>query len=369
LAVAAEIGNRAEMLWAGDQEGMEFHLVQRRGIPFKHVPAAGFHGVGIRSLPGNIRRMSNGYLAARKTVDSFQPNAILLTGGYPGVPIALARAGTPLMLYVPDIEPGSAARLISRWADQIMVTTEDSLGYYPDPDRVKIVGYPVRSWLRRLPKDQARAHFGMNPEEGVVLIFGGSRGARSINRAVWVALQRLLSSTQLIHITGELDWPEGQAVGEQLEPALKNRYAVFPYLHEEMGVAFSAADLVVSRAGAAVLGEYASFALPSLLVPYPHAWRYQSVNAEFLVHRGSALQIDDSELDHTLAPLIVELLQDPERLANMSAAAAQLAEANAAKKIADELMLLASSSPPDTASGTTTGTGNGLPGETRVTGG
>lgn len=342
LAVAAAIGNRAEMLWVGDRRGMEFQLVQRRSIAFEHVPAAGLHGVGLRSLPGNVHRMGQGYMAARRLMISYKPDGILLTGGYPGIPVALARRDTPLMLYVPDIEPGRAAKLVSRWADEVMVTTEQSRAYYPDRDRITVTGYPTRPWLERMEKDQARIELGLDPDDRVVLVFGGSRGAHTINEALWAELELVLNRTQVIHITGVLDWPQGQTVRDGLESPQSERYFAFPYLHEEMGLAFSAADLVVSRAGAAVLGEYGLYGLPAILVPYPHAWRYQHVNSEYLTGQGSAIQIEDSSLKQELAAQILNLLEQPDRLQNMSVAASRSAVPEAADRIANAMIRLMS---------------------------
>ena len=344
---------------------MEYRLVQRRGISFQHVPSAGFHGVGLRSLPGNFLRMGQGYLAARRTLQAYQPDAILLTGGFPGIPIALARGRTPLMLYVPDIEPGSAARMIGRWASRVAVTSRDSLQYYPDPERMLVSGYPIRPWLSQVSKDQACSNFDLDVKESVVLVFGGSRGARSINHAVWEGLPTLLEHTQLIHITGVLDWRQVDTEREQLDAELRSRYRPHAYLHDEMGFALSAADLAVSRAGAAVLGEYACYALPSILVPYPHGWRYQTVNADYLVERGAAIRIDDSSLRADLAPQVIALLSDPARLARMSSAASKLAVPNAAETIAEELLRLAGSGNSAMSAGPAGGNDRQPPGETR----
>jgi UDP-N-acetylglucosamine--N-acetylmuramyl-(pentapeptide) pyrophosphoryl-undecaprenol N-acetylglucosamine transferase len=202
-----------------------------------------------------------------------------------------------------------------------------------------------------------------------VLVFGGSRGARTINHAVWDALPALLEHTQLIHITGNLDWPRVASEIEQLDDGLRSRYRPHAYLHDEMGLALSAADLVVSRAGAAVLGEYACYALPSILVPYPHAWRYQSVNADYLVERGVAIRIDDSALRAELAPQVIALLSDPERLERMSLAASKLAVPNAAEMIAEELLRLAGSEDSAMSAGPAGGDDRQPPGESRQPGG
>jgi UDP-N-acetylglucosamine--N-acetylmuramyl-(pentapeptide) pyrophosphoryl-undecaprenol N-acetylglucosamine transferase len=126
----------------------------------------------------------------------------------------------------------------------------------------------------------------LDPALPVLLVFGGSKGARSINRALLEALPGLLPEMQVLHISGNLDWPEVEAARSALSTgeaaAWAERYHAFPYLHDEMGAALAAADLVVARAGASTLGEFPALGLPAILVPYPHAWRYQKVNADYL---------------------------------------------------------------------------------------
>ena len=156
-----------------------------------------------------------------------------------------------------------------------------------------------------------------------------------LNNALLKILPQLLQKAQVIHITGQLDWKNILEEQEQLDPDLSKNYHVFPYLHEEMGAALSAADLVVSRAGASSLGEYPLFGLPAILVPYPHAWRYQKVNAEYLRNREAALLVPDEELSTELLPAINALLENPEKLSGMQRSMAKLASPDAAEKIAN----------------------------------
>jgi UDP-N-acetylglucosamine:LPS N-acetylglucosamine transferase len=129
------------------------------------------------------------------------------------------------------------------------------------------------------------------------------------------------------------------SAGRDSMPAeTRARYHAYPYLHAEMGDALAAADLVVSRAGASVLGEFPLFGLPSLLVPYPHAWRYQRVNADYLAGKGAAIVIEDANLPGQLAPTVERLLQDVTALEAMRRAARQLALPNAAASIARAVM-------------------------------
>jgi UDP-N-acetylglucosamine:LPS N-acetylglucosamine transferase len=120
-------------------------------------------------------------------------------------------------------------------------------------------------------------------------------------------------------------------------------YHAFPYLHQEMGLAMAAADLVVSRAGASVLGEFPQFGLPSILIPYPHAWRYQKVNADYLAGQGAAIRLDESDMLTSLLVNIESILFDPQKLAAMSAASSALAHPDGSEHAAGELMRLAGS--------------------------
>ncbi len=141
-------------------------------------------------------------------------------------------------------------------------------------------------------------------------------------------------------MTGQLDWPAVQSSQAALPPGLLPRYHAFPYLHE-MGAALASADLVVSRAGASVLGEYPLFGLPAVLVPYPYAWRYQRVNAEYLVARRAALMVEDAKLAGLLLSIVSSLLGDAPRLAAMRAAMLSLSRPQAAQDLAASLFDLA----------------------------
>jgi len=329
------VGADAEsMLWIGGEGGMEADLVAREAIPFEAIPAAGVHGVGLRALPGNLWRLVRGTLAARRLVRQFQPDVMLFTGGYVAAPVAVASPGIPKLLYVPDIEPGMALRFMARFARCIAVTAESSRAFLPRSARVVVTGYPTRSDLAQWQPAAAREALGLNAELPVVLIFGGSKGARSINRAVLANLPQLLAMTQVIHISGKLDWAEVEATQQTLTPELASRYQAYPYLYKEMGAALAAADLAVSRAGASTLGEYPLFGLPAILVPYPYAWRYQKVNADELVQAGAAELLPDEDLTTQLIPMIEALLNDHTQLSAMQQAMRALARPDAAEAIA-----------------------------------
>jgi UDP-N-acetylglucosamine--N-acetylmuramyl-(pentapeptide) pyrophosphoryl-undecaprenol N-acetylglucosamine transferase len=306
-----------ETLWVGGEGGMEARLVERAGIPYRSIPAAGVHGVSLHQLPSNLIRLARGYRAARRILRDYRPDVLFFTGGYVAVPMAVAGARLPSVAYVPDIEPGLALRICGRLADQIAVTAEDSYRYVRRPGHMVLTGYPTRPELAAWTRPQARRALHLNSDRPVLLVAGGSKGSHSLNQAVLACLPELLKLAQVVHLTGDQDWPEVEQQAKNLDTAQSERYQVHAFLHEEMGAALAAADLVVSRAGASILGEYPLFGLPSILVPYPFAWRYQKVNADYLVSHGAAVLLEDGQLSAGLLRCVSDLLGSPENLAVM----------------------------------------------------
>jgi UDP-N-acetylglucosamine--N-acetylmuramyl-(pentapeptide) pyrophosphoryl-undecaprenol N-acetylglucosamine transferase len=271
-----------------------------------------------------------------------RPAALFATGGYASVPVALAAwvLRVPTLVYLPDIEPGLAVRVIGRLATRVAVTVEDSRSYFP-AQKVVVTGYPVRAEFYGLDQAAARITLGLAPDERVFLVLGGSRGARSINQALSGVLEQVLELAQVVHVSGELDWAWVAERRAELPAALQARYRAFPYLHEEMGSALAAADLALCRAGASTLGEMPFFGLPAVLVPYPYAWRYQRVNADWLAERGAAVRLDDERLAEELLPTLRRLLDNRARLRGMAQRMRALARPGATTRLAAELLALA----------------------------
>ena len=329
-----------ETLWVGGLGGMEAELVERAGIPFKTIPAAGLHGVDLIRLPGNLWSLARGVIASRRILAEFRPDVLFFTGGYVAVPMALAARGLPSLLFVPDIEPGLALKTLARFASRIAITAEESRSFFSANAPLSVTGYPVRAELADWKKDASRRKLGLKSSLPVLLVFGGSKGAHSINLALLEHLVHLLEEMEVIHISGQPDWEMVESSRAQLPKMLAKRYHPYPYLHNEMGAALAAADLVVSRAGASALGEYPFFGLPAILIPNPHAWRYQKVNAVMLARRGGALVIDDTKLKSGLYLTVEKLLESPEKLENMRDAMRALNTPQAAARIAAHLVEL-----------------------------
>ena len=341
LAVHAVLTSKVpdvKTLWVGGEGGMEESLVKRQGIPFQSIPAAGVHGVSPLVLPRNLLMLGRGVLASYGILNDFEPDVLFFTGGYVAAPMAFAGRSFPSLLYVPDIEPGMAIKSIARFADIIAVTTEQSQKFFNK--QVYESGYPLRPDLTLWNRQTAHQHLGISGKLPVLLVFGGSKGAHSINMAVLNSLRALLEKCEVIHLSGEGDWEFVQSTRAQLPVELSARYHAMAYLHE-MGAALAAADLVISRAGASSLGEFPLFALPAILVPYPHAWRYQKVNADYLTRRGAAIMLEDHRLNDELLVTLTVLLENPNKLKAMRAAMFELSHPRAAEKIASALLELA----------------------------
>lgn len=340
-------GEELQVLWVGGSGGMEADLVKREGVRFDAIPAAGVHGVGMRALPANLWQLGRGFFASRRILRKFRPDVLFFTGGYVAVPMSLAsRLSTrsKSLLFVPDIEPGQAIKTIARFSDCLALSVEDSKQFFPKHHSLVVTGYPLRPGLDRWTKDEARSFFALQESLPVLMVFGGSRGAHSINQALVGVLPELLQEMQVIHVTGKLDWQMIEQSRTRLTGEQLNRYRPYPYLYEEIGAAMRLADLAVTRAGASILGELPLFGLPAILVPYPYAWRYQRVNASYLFRRGAAEVIEDDQLDDQLATTVRGLIADHAKREKMSEAMKALAVPSASAQVASLLAELGDAS-------------------------
>lgn len=330
-----------ELIFVGTVGGMERQLVETASVQFTayhEITAGPLHGVALRQQLSSLAKIARGIGQSLRLLFKQRPQSLLLTGGWANVPLALGAwvVRVPIVIYLPDVEPGLTIRLLRHIARKIAVTVPESAAYFRRGQTV-VTGYPLQTSRLTASKREGIAHFGLESNRQTLLVFGGSRGASSINSALLNILpQLLMDGLQIIHVSGEQDWPRVQAFIATL--ADKEGYHVFPYLHDAMGLAFAAADLVVCRAGASVLGELPIFGLPSILVPYPHAWRYQQVNADYLADRGAAIRMNDADLMTDLLPTIRALLGNTARLTQMAARAASLARPDGADQLAQLLL-------------------------------
>lgn len=277
---------------------------------------------------------------ATRLLKKYRPAAIIGMGGFAGFPMVLvgARLGYPTLIHEQNSVPGMANRWLSRRVDLVALTYDDHLEMVKGAKAVKVIGNPVRAAIFAAKRETALEVLGLEPGRITVLVFGGSRGAEKINQAVIGAYDsfRRAHNLQIVHIPGMIAY---DAIKQQLDglrqPHDNVKYHLFPYV-EEMGLAYAAADLVVSRAGAGTLAEVTGRGLPSILIPYPYATdNHQAANAKWLESAGAARVIPDENFnDRLFWQAIFGFLYHPATLDEMAARSKGLGNPNAARELA-----------------------------------
>ena len=357
LAVAAALREFStakrpvNLLFVGPRTRGEEALVRREGLDFQPVRAGALRVGTPWGLAKGLSNLTVGALQATRAVGSFQPDVVFATGGYASVPVALAARlrRRPLVVYLPDLVPGWAVRLMARLTRRIAVTAAPAAARLPSGKAI-VTGYPVRRGFFEAQKDEGRQRLSLDPQLPTLFVSGGSQGGRSINQAVAEQLPRLLEVCQVVHVSGRADHPWLAEAHERLPvrqaglpDARRSAYHLHDYLHEEMPWAMAAADLAVMRSGASTLGELTAVGLPAILVPYPYAGGHQRANARYLEDLGGAVVLEEEDLPH-LFERVHELLDDRPRLESMAAALRSAARPKAAQEIA-RLVLEAAACP------------------------
>jgi len=349
LAVAEALRaqeNPPNLHYIGSVGGMEKGIVARTSHLFAgyhEIQAGPLHGVSIPRRISSILKLARGTLQTLGLINRLKPSVVFLTGGFVTFPVAVAAwlRRIPVAIYLPDIEPGQAIKATAALARVVYVTVPDSAKYFK-PGKTIVTGYPLRADVLHAKRQDGIDHFKLVPGRPTLLVVGGSRGSKNINQAIIQNLSALIAlGLQIIHVSGELDWQSVKDARHALPPEEQAHYHIFSYLHGDMGLALAAADLVVGRGGASALGEFPQFALPAILVPYPWAWRYQKVNADWLAERGAGIRVNDENMKTELLPTIQSLIQDREKLGHMREASGKLAKVDSADHIAAKLRELA----------------------------
>jgi UDP-N-acetylglucosamine--N-acetylmuramyl-(pentapeptide) pyrophosphoryl-undecaprenol N-acetylglucosamine transferase len=350
----------------GVQGGIEERIAAAAELELEHVPAVPLPRRITPALATVPLRLRSAVRSARSLLRSEQVRAVVAFGGYVALPVALAARGrVPLVLHEQNARPGLANRVASRFADAVAVTYASSAQHLAHPERCRCTGNPVQERLRDLDRAQVRAgarvRLGLDADRPTLLAFGGSQGARSINRALAGAAPGLARlGLQVLHVSG----PRGHddaveawrwagveplpgrssaghpgADGSPSDPVdtdavdpTRPSVRILPYL-DDMSDAYAAADLVLARAGATSLAEIGVLGLPAVLVPYPHATGdHQRANARAAAAAGSAVVLDDADLD--AAALEAALRHVLAHAGTMSLAARTLARPDAAEGVA-----------------------------------
>ena len=337
----------AEFLYVGTRRGLEADIVPKEGLPFATIDLQGFE----RHFTLDNRRRAGKALVgvgkAARLVRKFRPDAAIGTGGYVCGPILLAAslAGVPTLIQEQNVVPGITNKLLSRFVTKIATGTEEAMRHFPAAKTV-CTGNPIRSEVLTARREDGLKAYGFSGDRRVVLVSGGSRGARAINRAMVGVLKAAQhhAEVQFLLATGkgeyeaELSRLKDAGVDLAAAPHIK----VVPYLYD-MPQAQAMADLAVFRAGATGLAELTARGIPAILVPYPYAAEnHQEHNARALEEAGAARMILDRDLSsERLASVLTELLSEPAKLAQMAAASRRLGRPEAAADIAELVLSIA----------------------------
>ncbi|MFC1637591.1 undecaprenyldiphospho-muramoylpentapeptide beta-N-acetylglucosaminyltransferase [Candidatus Margulisiibacteriota bacterium] len=331
IAVAQAIKQRdagAELLFIGSQEGLEKELIAREGYGVKLIKArALLRKLSYQALSAPFVSVW-GFFQSLKILRRFSPQVLISTGGYASLPVVLAARslGIPVVLHEQNVLPGAVNRFCARFARKVFLTFDGSQQYLAG----EVVGNPVRAEIISAEREAARKKFSLDPRARVVLVVGGSQGAKKINETVISSLDVLPADVQVLHIIGNRDFGW---VSRCLEGREVVNYRPLPYLHD-MADALAAADLVVSRAGATAISEFLVRGLPMCLIPFPYAANdHQRLNAEVVASAGAAVVVRDQDLS---PEKFVKVITDPGlNYDKMRGSCRQLARPEAAERIVD----------------------------------
>ena len=334
----------AEILFVGAEGRMEMQRVPAAGYEIKGLPVAGFDRKHLWRNVSVVIKLLRSRIMARRIIKAFRPMVAVGVGGYASGPTldVAGKMGIPTLLQEQNSYAGVTNKLLAKNARRICVAYDGMERFFP-ADRILFTGNPVRQNLLHitLSRQEAAQQMGLDPAKRTVLIVGGSLGARSMNESVLQQLELIRQQTDVQFV-----WQTGKYYSEAIAQQLKERTCP-PNLHvmdfiSDMAVAYAAADLVVSRAGAGSISEFCLLGKPVILVPSPNvAEDHQTKNAMALVQKDAALYVPDAEAPDNLLPTAISTVKNTKKLQALSQNILRLARPNAASNIADEVIRLA----------------------------
>ena len=332
----------AKILFVGAKGRMEMQRVPAAGYEIKGLPICGFDRKHLLKNFAVLFRIWKSQRMAKKIIKYFKPMAAVGVGGYASGPTlnVCASKGIPCLIQEQNSYAGVTNKLLAKKAQKICVAYEGMERFFP-ADKIIMTGNPVRQNVlsTTLTKEEARKKFGLDPEKKTILLVGGSLGARTINESV-------LQNLDIIEKSGvQFIWQTGKYYHESIVNQLKGKdlpmLKVTDFI-SDMGAAYQAADLVISRAGASSISEFCLIGKPVILVPSPNvAEDHQTKNAMALVNKDAAIYVKDADAPAVLIKKAVGIVEDAQKLASMSENIKKLGLKNSADVIADEVIKLA----------------------------
>src|SRR5262249_36473606 len=313
--------DKRQILWIGSSNGIESRVAERESIPFRTISVGKLRRYWSKDNLIDIPRIIKGTLQSWGILRHYRPSIVVGTGGFVSVPVVAAARilKIPIVVHEQTIIPGLANRIASRFASVVLLAFQESAAYFRNK-KVVVVGNPLRSELRKnLPsRSEALARLGLDPGFPVLYVTGGAQGANAINKAIADSLPDLLTRWQVIHQCGDKPVEFGEAylneMAQALDPDARRRYLVRPYIGAEIVDVFVAADVLISRSGAATINEITRIGLPAILVPYPlSVANEQDRLARILERAQAAIVIDQSNLTKESLLIALDKLGKEER--------------------------------------------------------
>jgi UDP-N-acetylglucosamine--N-acetylmuramyl-(pentapeptide) pyrophosphoryl-undecaprenol N-acetylglucosamine transferase len=340
LAIANEIRHRnpdAEILFVGAEDRMEMEKVPAAGYKIVGLPVMGFPRKPSLKMITFFRKLLKSSSMARKIVKDFQPEIAIGVGGYASGPLLRAAAGKgiPTLIQEQNSYAGITNKMLSKKVKTICVAYDKMERFFP-AGKIVLTGNPVReNLIKKIDRNTALKFFNLKGNGKVILIVGGSLGARSVNQAVLKNIHQVKESNV------EVIWQTGGLYYDRIMEEIKNSKPENLQVHKfimEMDLAYAAADLVISRAGAGTISELCLVGKASVLVPSPNvAEDHQTKNAMALVEKEAALMVRDAEIDDQLFPLAFSVVKDEKRCTGLEERIRKLAKPEATKTIVDEV--------------------------------
>jgi len=333
----------AEILFVGAEGRMEMQRVPAAGYEIKGLPICGFDRKNLLKNIIVLYKIWKSQRMAAKIIKEFKPMAVVGVGGYASGPTLnkAASMGIPCLIQEQNSYAGVTNKLLAKKAQKICVAYEGMERFFP-AEKIMLTGNPVRQALLEttITKEEALKSFGLDPTRKTVLLVGGSLGARTINESVLSHLKEIeATDLQFIWQTGKYYSAE---IAKKLQELGQPKNIVVTDFVSDMGAAYKAADLVISRAGASSISEFCLIGKPVILVPSPNvAEDHQTKNAMALVNRGAALFVSDAEAPEKLISLAIATVGDEEKLKSLSENVLKMALPNSAEIIAKEVIKLA----------------------------
>ena len=330
---------QADILFIGAENRMEMDRVPKAGYPIEGLWISGFkRELSLDNLSFPFKLISS-MLKARKILKRFKPDVVIGVGGFASGPTmkTAASMGIPIVIQEQNSYPGITNKIVAKKAAKICVAYENMEQWFPK-DKIVLTGNPLRNNI--VPMDDRREEgvnfFGLDPEKKIILLVGGSQGALGINRGISAQLASFKDNDyQMIWQTGKHYYEK--ALKEVEENGLQNRIKCTVFI-DRMDLAYAAADVVISRAGAMSISELSLLSKAVVFVPLPTAAEdHQTKNAMSLVNAKAAMIVKNAETEKELLPAVFELLKDEERQNVMRDNIARFARPNAAEDIVDQI--------------------------------